>query len=713
MSEYEDFKEIAHCGGKITFDIACDAEGRRSYSLGFVHDWPTPAAWIGIYASSQGIAVADFRIGGEGGGFEPQPPEDTFPVFLGSDSRLCWGHQCPRCHGYFRNGIHPATYPLICPYCGLRTNAWRFLTASHKIYIKHYVTTLLDALEAQITPDTSRRIIIDVDTIAAQGANEPKPQFYYTTESQQTRYRCDHCNDFNDIRGRYGYCASCGWRNNLQLLGSTFSEIRERLNARQVGPPDVVRSAVSEFDACCRDMLRQISLRVPMKPGRRTHLDRLMFYDLNSAAIGVLKDMFEVDLLRGMGDDSAFLNLMMHRRHVFEHNGGVADERYCRESGDPDARLGVLIRETQVNAHRLIGSLTRIVHNFDRDFHEIFPPTAAANCASRTESSKNRVLIAPTDTADPVDPLASSERSNAHPKRKESPRNVSQTVHTSSPPHSRERRSRRLSGDRGTPANAPRRSRECAQLPAPEIGRDARDRREHHLDLAAHEIGNRRRRALIGNMHDVDTGHRLEQLAGEMRRRADPVRAEVDAAGPGPRGGDQILDVVDRQARVDDDDIERARHQGDRRKGAERIVRQLGIERRIDRVGERRHQQRVAVWGARRHRGGADDGAGARLVLDDDRLAEIRGHRLAEPARNNICAPAGRERHDDADEAVGIGGVGGGCCKAESDEQRGDGESKSRGSETAPQDAIARRYRHTFIVPRREWPGQWDYRTMK
>ena len=88
-----------------------------------------------------------------------------------------------------------------------------------------------------------------------------------------------------------------------------------------------------------------------------------------------MNTMFDVDLLRGMAGDKAFLRLMMHRRHIFEHNGGVADERYVRESGDEAARVNVLVREIQENAHRLIGCLTRMVENFDTDFHEIFRPT--------------------------------------------------------------------------------------------------------------------------------------------------------------------------------------------------------------------------------------------------------------------------------------------------------------------------------------------------
>lgn len=376
MAEYEDFQEIAHCGGRATFHIVCDANGNRSYSQGFQHDRPTPATMIGIYAlAPQGIPVSDFAMGGIGQGFEPQPQAGWFPVFLGSDSRQCWGHQCARCTGYFRNGRHPAVYPLTCPYCGLRTAAFRFLTPAQLAYVRHYIDTLLNAMEEDVPPGTDREIVIDMDAIADSGANKPKPDFYYTSETQQTRYNCDHCGEFNDIRGRFGYCASCGWRNNAQLLKASFATLRERLNSGQDGPVETVKLAVSEFDAGCKDITAQIAKRVPMKPSRKSELQRVLFHDLESATISSMKSMFEIDLLRGVGAEVAFAKMMMHRRHVYTHNGGVADEKYVRESGDPDAREGVLIRETQVNVHRLIGVLIRIVENVDSDFHEIFQPT--------------------------------------------------------------------------------------------------------------------------------------------------------------------------------------------------------------------------------------------------------------------------------------------------------------------------------------------------
>jgi hypothetical protein len=151
--------------------------------------------------------------------------------------------------------------------------------------------------------------------------------------------------------------------------------LREKLNGGQTSPPDAVKSAVSEFDACCRDMTVQITKRIAMKLSRKAELEKLVFQDVDSKLIASMKAMFDIDLFCGMNTDMTFLRKMTHRRHVFEHNAGVADERYVRESGDADAREGVLIRENQANAHQLVACLNRAAENFDKDFHEIFLPT--------------------------------------------------------------------------------------------------------------------------------------------------------------------------------------------------------------------------------------------------------------------------------------------------------------------------------------------------
>jgi hypothetical protein len=376
--EYKDFQEIAHCGGRATFNIRCDADGNTSVQQGIEHDRAGPASWLGVYALvATGQPLLDFVMGGIGDSFRPPAPPGSMAVFLASDSQMRWGHQCPRpqCASYFRNGHHSAHYPLTCPYCGLKTAAVRFLTPKQVAYCRHYVKTLYDAVD-RMKPGTEERVVIDMDAIVDQDKDVPKPDFYYASASQQTQFTCLHCGDFNDIRGRFGYCASCGWRNNAAQFDQTMASLRERLNTGQDTPEGTVKSAVSEFDSCCRDFVQQLANRIPMKSSRVEELRGFLFHKVDGAALDRLRSTFDIDLTRGMSDDLAFLKMMMARRHVFEHAGGVMDQKYLDESGDHNAGLGVLIRESKENAHRLAGLLVRMISNLDRDFHGIFPPTA-------------------------------------------------------------------------------------------------------------------------------------------------------------------------------------------------------------------------------------------------------------------------------------------------------------------------------------------------
>jgi hypothetical protein len=55
-----------------------------------------------------------------------------------------------------------------------------------------------------------------------------------------------------------------------------------------------------------------------MKPGRKADLDHLIFHDVESATIAGMKAMFDIDVLKNVADDMAFLKMMMQRRHVFD-----------------------------------------------------------------------------------------------------------------------------------------------------------------------------------------------------------------------------------------------------------------------------------------------------------------------------------------------------------------------------------------------------------
>jgi hypothetical protein len=113
---------------------------------------------------------------------------------------------------------------------------------------------------------------------------------------------------------------------------------------------------------------------VPLTNKRRNRLERALFHDVRARSRD-LREMFDIDLLDGLSpDDVAFLAMMFERRHVYEHNGGEADEQYIQASGDTSVRSKQMIVETRENAHRLAGLLVKVGRNLHLGFHELFPP---------------------------------------------------------------------------------------------------------------------------------------------------------------------------------------------------------------------------------------------------------------------------------------------------------------------------------------------------
>lgn len=374
MADYRDFKEIAHCGCKITFDIEREHDGGLSISVGFSISSTRPGAICGIYADlNTGTVVGDFRLGVGGVSFDPPSPPGAIPLLLGSDTHAKWGHQCPQCHGYFRCEHHPAIHPLTCAYCGLRMPAHAFRTVAQRNYVLHIAEEVASCFDSLPNGGQSK-IVIDMDYAGDRESSEPKPEFYYVEQAQQTEFNCVKCGSYNDVRGRFAYCGACGWKNNGATFKKQIEDVRERLNNSSLPAEGAIRDAVSAFDSCCRDFAEQVRTRIPMKATRRFDLAR-PFFDTDSAAIRAMKQ-HDIDLMRGFSaDDAALIRLMMHRRHVHDHLGGVADHAYVKKSGDTQAKAGDLLREAQDQVHRFANLLNRMVANLEADFHEIFPPT--------------------------------------------------------------------------------------------------------------------------------------------------------------------------------------------------------------------------------------------------------------------------------------------------------------------------------------------------
>ena len=366
----EEFKEIAHSGGKVTFTFKTGADGTHAYQVSYTSSRPVPMVLIGIYALPEGIPLGTIHMGGIGTPWNPPPLPVCLPVLITSDSQGQFGHRCPGCNGYWRSG----PWPNVCPYCAVRAEGYQFLSEAQLRYVRHYCKELTDGLNSI----ENGEVLIDMDAVAdAAGKEGPKPAFYVAEQSQQQKYKCAACDEFNDILGRFGYCSACGTRNDLQEFKSkTVTAIRASLNSG--GPPeDSLKDIVGAFDTLAGQYGKQLAALVPMTERRAKRLNKQRFHNLTEVRDTFL-GWFDIDVFKGISaDEQGFARRMFLRRHLYEHNGGEVDQQYLDASGDTSVRLKQHIRETGENVHSLIGFVERFALNLHNGFHELLPPVEA------------------------------------------------------------------------------------------------------------------------------------------------------------------------------------------------------------------------------------------------------------------------------------------------------------------------------------------------
>ena len=290
-----EFEEIAHSGGKITFSIKTDEDGCRKYQTGYKHSRPVPMTLIAVYALPQGVPVDSIQLRGIGEPWNPPPFPGCLSVFIASDSEGYFGHNCARCDGYWRSG----PWPRVCPYCAVLAPSHRFLSHAQRRYVKHYCDVLTEALES----DEDQEVEIDMDAVADAAGKQSKKQAFYVAEvSQQQKFNCVACGEFNDILGRFGYCALCGTRNDYaEFETEMIPAVRARLNSG-TPPEDCVRDAVASFDSFTGQLVKELAKIVPMTPRRKKRLLGQRYHNIEEVAER-LDRWFDIDIKKGIETD--------------------------------------------------------------------------------------------------------------------------------------------------------------------------------------------------------------------------------------------------------------------------------------------------------------------------------------------------------------------------------------------------------------------------
>ena len=200
--------------------------------------------------------------------------------------------------------------------------------------------------------------------------------FYYEGEKQQLKFKCESCRVYTDVLGYYAYCCCCGTKNNIAILQKNLNRFKEQTN-NYPKPSDLLKLAVSEFEACGRDYVSQLASRVPATPKRKQRIAAIRFHDIERFSCE-LKDVFDIDPQAGISpDEIQFARIRFLRRNLYEHRGGVVDQNYIDLSGEKK-RLGQALSETDSNVRHLADIILKMAINIHETFHLILPPEKKA-----------------------------------------------------------------------------------------------------------------------------------------------------------------------------------------------------------------------------------------------------------------------------------------------------------------------------------------------
>ena len=192
------------------------------------------------------------------------------------------------------------------------------------------------------------------------------------------------------------------------------------------------------------------------------------------------------------------------------------------------------------------------------------------------------------------------------------------------------------------------------QLARLHVRRRGRHGVEGHLVHAAEQVLHRLAGAFIRNVDQLHAGQALEDLAREVRHAAVPRRRKGQLRFAFQEL-DEFLQVLGMNRWMHSHEVRHRGGDGHRREILDHVVRQIGEQRRRDRVHRHvAHHDRVAI-GRRFGDLSRGHGAGrARPVLDHDRLAEELRHARRQDARHDVGAAARRKADHHANRLVRV-----------------------------------------------------------
>jgi len=265
----------------------------------------------------------------------PVAPPDRleFKIDLPADSGFL-GRECndPECRRCFKVHMADIKDQMHCPYCGMEFPNDELWTQDQLGYIKgvaaHEVLPIIqkelaDAFESALRG--SKYIRFERGTPSTPP--RPTPLKERRVDSELS---CPSCGTRFQVDGIFGYCPGCR-AENLLLYDANLAIIRREVTSGR-NPARALRHAygdlVSTFEIFCRKEARRWSI----EHGRFQNLAHTRRLFLDATGVDIMKAL--------TNEQKQLLRRVFQKRHLYEHNEGVVNEKYVKAIPEDAPLLG-------------------------------------------------------------------------------------------------------------------------------------------------------------------------------------------------------------------------------------------------------------------------------------------------------------------------------------------------------------------------------------
>jgi len=252
---------------------------------------------------------------------------------------------------------------MFCPYCGCRFSKEELTTEDQT---EHFTEAAIE--------EGKKYMYDEVDKAFGHLARRFRGSKYVRFEHKPIRYRkkpvypryqerqvdseltCSECGFPFQVFGVFGYCPGCRNENlwiydaNFAIISQEVSSSSDSQRALRHGYSDLV----STFEFFCRSRARSITTET----GR---------FQVLSSTGKFFKRHLGTDIFDGLSnDDMLTLRRVFHKRHLYEHNKGIINEKYTRMIPEDAKLLGKHAELSLDELERAAEVLRRVLDNLSR-----------------------------------------------------------------------------------------------------------------------------------------------------------------------------------------------------------------------------------------------------------------------------------------------------------------------------------------------------------